>query len=195
MASMAQLMSRVRGAFPVPLDEALVKDTADEVVASAVQKALSKFEKIEMRTVTGKSIQLDDASAIVRCVPSPIDGSQYSVFDFMAIDRGRYPRVNWNFVGGTLIFDYEGVFHVEYVKDTAVLGVEDLDDSYFEWTVEYATALLMIKEGFLGTRATLTALPLEFNYNELRDRGLEAKERLEEKLEEMVFGCFGGLSN
>lgn len=195
MANMKQLLTRVRGLFPVPLDEALVKNVMDEVVASAVQKALSRYEKISSSTMTGKSVQLDDAVAIIRCLPAPISGNEYHVFDFMSMERGRGSRVFWNFIDKKLIFDYEGTFHVEYVKDPSTLTVEDLDDQYFEWTVEYAVALLMIKEGFLGTRATLTALPLEFNYNDLRDRGLESKERLEEKLEEMFFGCFGGLSN
>jgi len=191
-----ELRARVRDAFPIPIEEALCNKYFDGVVETAVKKAISKFEKLVTTSVSGKSVSLPEAASIVRCLPSPLDGSRYTVFDFFEQTQRRSTSVAYNFTPDkVLTLSYEGTFYVEYVKATQFVTVEDLDDSYFEWTVEYSTALLMIREGFLGTRATLTALPLEFNYTTLLDTGKEDKTKLEEKLEEMYFGLFGGLSN
>jgi hypothetical protein len=77
---------------------------------------------------------------------------------------------------------------IEYVVRPELLGVEDLDMIYSDWAVSYASALLKEKEGYLGTAASITTLPFEFNYQKLLDDGSAERKELEETMGEMFAG-------
>ena len=66
--------------------------------------------------------------------------------------------------------------------------IEDFNDIFLQWTLNYANALLMIKEGMLGIGALPNVMPFEFNYSQMKESGEQQKRELEEKMEDMFQG-------
>ena len=169
----------------------LTSEEVDAVLNAAIFKCLTKVEIIKSLT-TSSSIDIPQAKSVVRCVPSvnTSSGADFSVWDFMAPQSSVKKDFYFTTDRKLLLRNVPGACYVEYVVDSRFLTIEDLSDYYLDWSKRYAIALLSIKEGYAETRAILTALPFEFNYQQLKDDGNQAKIDLEQELEDMFFGCF-----
>jgi len=78
--------------------------------------------------------------------------------------------------------------YLEYTVSTELLTVEDFNDVYTEWVINYASALLMIKEGMLGIGALPNIMPFEFNYTQMLQSGESQKKELEDRMDDMYQG-------
>lgn len=186
---------RVQALFPYEFETALCKDYIKGILDESLRKVFSTFEKIETIELTG-STTLDRAATVLRVVPSIVSVGDLNVFDYTMRQSLTERLVNYYFDPNTKQFllstsEY-GSVSVEYVVDEQFLTISDLDEEFSSWVVEYANAILSIKEGFLGTRAVVNVLPIDTNYADLRSYGETEKIRLEDKLEDMFFGLFSG---
>lgn len=193
-----EIKEQVQTLFPIKFQDTLIFDEdpadIDRLITRAIMKALSKYEKIEGRELVGSQL-FDRAASIVKCVPSATERSRaaISVWDTMPIPQNLMGSVKHYFGPDRYlrIEPNDETVWVEYVVASDKLTVADLDSTGCEWVIEYAVALLKIKEGYIGTSATLTTLPFEFNYQAMLDEGKENKKELEDRLDEM---CQGTLS-
>lgn len=187
----AELKAFVQAKFPYVFTEALIKDDVDKLIDLAIRRGLSKVEKIKHIEISS-SQTLADAASILKVVPST-HGGKFTVFDFIKGPGGTKttPKIGWYFTPEKmLILDSETSVYVEYVADPKTLTVEDMEEEFLQWTIKYANALLMEKEGYAGTAAVLTALPFDFNYEEMLTNAQTQIETLETELEEMYYGLF-----
>ena len=190
---LAELRAAVQDEFPVEFEKALIKDDVDRLIDRAFKYVRAKCEKIKSTTVTG-SQTISDALVITKCVPVGRSSAEISVFDMMHLpDRGN--NVEHYFTPERqLILNFSGDVYIEYVVDPEELEVSDLNAEYIELLIKYAVALLKESEGYAGTTATLTDLPFEFNYADMRADGQEQKTLIREQLEEKYFGAFASRS-
>jgi hypothetical protein len=193
--TIAELKAEVQVLFPVKFAESLIYSEEptdiDKTITFAVKKAFTKYEKIESMEIEG-SQYFTRAASILKCVPNAADrkSSTITVWDTMPIPGQPVGSVKHYFGPDKFLRlwpDDESVW-IEYKVATDMLTVEDLSPIYCDWVVEYANALLKIKEGYIGTSATLTTLPFEFNYQQMLDEGKEVKRDKETELEDMNQG-------
>jgi hypothetical protein len=198
--TLEQLKSDVQALFPVKFEESLIyeDDTndIDKIIAFAIKKALSKYEKTESAEITGGGV-IARAATVVQCVPSiEIGSSIYNVFNIMfnsSVMFGSRVRIKWRFDPSSkmLYISPNGAsVHVTYLLESTLLSVLDLDDTYAQWAISYANALLQLKEGMKGIGSLPNVLPFEFNYNAMKEFGESNKKELEDELDEMYQGTF-----
>lgn len=193
-----QFKFRVEALFAYKFKDALCSEDVDELLRNAVEKALSKFEKIKNIEI-GATQVIPDAIAIVKCVPSKTVNT-FNVFDFMRWKgefEGGYMipfRTQFYFLPEErkVILMWNNPCYIEYVADPTTLNIEDLTPQYVQWAIKYGLASVKEKEGIMGKGATLDALPFTLNYDDLMSQGIEEKKELETELEDMYFGLFTG---
>jgi hypothetical protein len=209
--TLVEFKSNVQAIFPIRWEDTFMNDedptNIDKILQIALKKAFSRFEKIESNAITGSQI-VDRAGSIITCVPSLETDREnlYGVFNLMftqnvgilnfrvgEVMSGGLPKIKHYFDPGTKMLKLlpQGVsVYLEYTVDPKKLVIEDLDLLYIEWALNYANALLKIKEGFIGKGALPTVMPFEFNYDDMRTSGESEKEKLETDLEDMYQGTF-----
>ncbi len=190
MASFNDFKADVQFLFPIKFTDTLIYSEEpldiDGILNRALKYVLSKFEKIETTEIVGSQV-VSRAASILKCVTSAnvINSQSISVWNTMNIPDNHIGRVQHYFTPTNKmlrLYPGDASVWVEYVCDPSVLLVTDLDADWYEVAVKYAIALLKIKEGQMGTAASLTVLPFEFNYAELRDTGQQERDKLEEDM-------------
>lgn len=193
--TLLEIKDQVQTLFPFKFEETIIHDEddkgVDKLIGLALSKVLSKCEKIEGKEITGSQL-LSRADSILKCVPSAVERklTTFTVWDTMAIPRSLMGNVRHYFSPDRFLrlWPNDATVWIEYVVRPELLGVDDLDMIYKDWVVAYATALLKEKEGYLGTSASITTLPFEFNYERLLNDGREEKKELEETMGDMFAG-------
>ena len=187
--------AEVQALVPVKFEDTLIyledNTAVDSILNQAIKVACSGFEKIKNVYYVGTTT-ISDAISVVKCVPSDENDSErgaMSVWDLLP--EGKQEKVKHYFTPSDKILRVEPAgtsVYVEYVVDPNTLDVEDLDIHYTNWAVEYAVALLKIKEGYKGSQAVVKDSPFEFNYADMRTEGITDKDTSISKLEEMSMG-------
>jgi hypothetical protein len=200
--TLAELKADIQAKFHQKFDETLMYDeeptTIDILINTAVRKCLTKYEKFESIEISA-SQYLTRALSIIKCVPSAsaANSNYNSVWYSMKLPNSP-TRVNYYFTPSDkhfkLVPEGESVW-IEYVVDPAAMTVLDLTGQYYEWVVDYALALLNIKEGMIGTTSKVTALPFEFNYETMANNGTQSKKDLEDDLNDMYMGTLAIRTN
>ena len=196
----SEYKSEVEAALPFDYSEMITETRVDSTLNRAVRKALSKFEKVKTVEISGTQ-EISDALSVVECVPT-FSRDFNNVFA-LDVDYSRrmlgYNRINrpWRFETSTRKIYVAGFSHVrtsnftvKYVVDPNFLKIEDLNDVYTEWAIDYGAALLKINEGSRGSLVNVSATGLEYNYEQIKQEGIEERDRRIEDLEELYYGLF-----
>ena len=192
--TLTELKSSVQALFPIKFEESLIYSedptAIDKIINTAIKRAQIKFEKIEGQEITGSQL-FDRAASILKCVPSATERKTaiVSVWDTMDIPANYVGNVKHYFGPDKYLRIWPGdaTVWIEYVVSSSKLTVEDLDETYCDWAIEYAVALLKIKEGYIGTSAVLTTLPFQFNYEKMLADGTDEKKTLEDRMNTDMF--------
>lgn len=189
------LKADVQTEFPLSFEETLMyaddSNIVSKIVTRAVRKALSHYELTKAIRVTGTS-NIPEAINVLKCTYSDdASSSGITVWDLMPVVQtpGLQP-IRYHFGSDRILRVYpsDSEMVVTYLVDPAFLTIEDLNQTYYDWAVNYSLALCSIKEGGLGRAGQLTELPFEFNHSAMHSEGMDSKKELEERLEEMYMG-------
>ena len=129
--SREEFVELVKNEYYYNWDDLICKDQVSDIIDNAIKYALSYTEVIKVVDVVSNTV-IPDAVAIVKCVPMLTSREDYIVYRdlYQALDMGLglLDRVNYEFIPSErriYIFPPMGA-RVHYVKDPALLDIEDL---------------------------------------------------------------------
>lgn len=205
--TLVEVKTAVLGLFPLKVEDTFMYnddvDSVDKVINTAVIMAKSRYDKIEGKDITGSQV-LPRAASVISCVPQSALGigiatRPVSIWSTLPIGNvGNLSKVRYFFTPEDkylrLSPEGEGV-HVEYTVDQTLLTVEDLNPIFSTWLIRYTVCLLKEKEGYLGSNATTTSMPFQFNYDAMRSEAQSEKGMLESDYNDMCLGTLAIRSN